>query len=736
MLMLHGLGSNIKTGVPYTKDEIMAIVRKGKQRGHLPGIGRVLPGHGTNVLSPPSPPPRCTYNFDVVDLQPQFGSGSGSGGCGDDEPAMMRTATRMRRMPIIRRCYIWIRCMGLESIVSLMGKDIKDPGTKAEDKVLICTRLEMAKPNLEARRAAEKAYDVAKVDKRVNKAVATANRSTNAARVVASGDSYKAPSEEAAKDKGLAGKVSSSTKKKGRTVAITVEDMQKRKNDVKARTTLFNIKNLWWNEATKKTKKNQLKQQYGNFKDERSETLEQTFNRLQAIVGYLKFMDVPIEQDDLDKKFLTSLGLEWLVGSKESRVKLTNMAFISSSNNSNEKCEVPTVQEASTASAQVPTVSTDVATASLSYDTMDIKWNLALLSMRADRFWKKTDHQGVKTEGRERESYKKDPKVEEPDPKAMIAIDGVPTEYALMAKSSLGSDNEGIPHDNINDKGYWDSSCFRHMTGIISYLSEYEPFNGGYVLFGHGRGKITGKGSIKTDFKLVDDKHVFLRTPRQQNMYTINLKNVVPHKNLTCLIVKASVDESMLWHRRLGRLNFKTMNKLVSSNLVKGLPSKSFENDHSCVACLKGKQHKDSCKSKLVNSVFKPLHTLHIDLFRPTSVSSLNHKWILRNFITEIENLKDLNVKIIRSDNGGEFRNKEMDEFCSRKGIKREFSNARTPQQNSVAERRNKTLIEAARTMLANAKLPVTFWAEAVNTVCYVQNRVLVIKPHNMTCRC
>nr|GEU47727.1 putative ribonuclease H-like domain-containing protein [Tanacetum cinerariifolium] len=91
---------------------------------------------------------------------------------------------------------------------------------------------------------------------------------------------------------------------------------------------------------------------------------------------------------------------------------------------------------------------------------------------------------------------------------------------------------------------------------------------------------------------------------------------------------------------------------------------------------------------------------------------------ILRNFITEIENLKDLKVKIIRCDNEGEFRNKEMNDFCSRKRIKREFSNARTPQQNEVAERRNRTLIEAARSMLADAKLPVTFWAEAVNTAC------------------
>ncbi|GJY34858.1 ribonuclease H-like domain-containing protein [Tanacetum coccineum] len=74
-----------------------------------------------------------------------------------------------------------------------------------------------------------------------------------------------------------------------------------------------------------------------------------------------------------------------------------------------------------------------------------------------------------------------------------------------------------------------------------------------------------------------------------------------------------------------------------------------------------------------------------------------------------------------------------MNQFCEIKGIKREFSVARTPQQNGVVERKNRTLIEAARTMLADLKLPTTFWAEAVNTACYVQNRVLVIKPHNKT---
>nr|GEZ12641.1 ribonuclease H-like domain-containing protein [Tanacetum cinerariifolium] len=172
----------------------------------------------------------------------------------------------------------------------------------------------------------------------------------------------------------------------------------------------------------------------------------------------------------------------------------------------------------------------------------------------------------------------------------------------------------GSSQNNIDDKGYWDSGCSRHMIDNISYLSNYEPFDEGYVSFGQGGCKITGKGNIITDklefenvyflkdikdFKLLDDANVLLRTPRQHNMYSIDLNNSVPHKDLTCLVAKASVDEGMLWYRRLGHLNFKTMNRLVRHNLVRGLPSKSFENNHTCTACLKGKQHKASSFSQV-----------------------------------------------------------------------------------------------------------------------------------------
>ncbi|GJT70857.1 putative ribonuclease H-like domain-containing protein [Tanacetum coccineum] len=367
-----------------------------------------------------------------------------------------------------------------------------------------------------------------------------------------------------------------------------------------------------------------------------------------------------------------------------------------------------------------------------------------------------------------------------------------------------GNKGNGNPQQDLKDKGVIDSGCSRHMTGNRSYLTDYEEIDGGFVAFGGNSkgGKITGKGKIRTgkldfedvyfvkelkfnlfsvsqmcdkknsvlftdtecvvlspDFKLTDESHVLLKVPRKDNMYSVDLKNVVPQGGLTCLFAKATPDESNLWHRRLGHVNFKTMNKLVRGNLVRGLPSKLFEINQTCVACQKGKQHRASCKTKTVSSISQPLQMLHMDLFGPTFVKSLMKKmyclvvtddfsrfsWvfflatkdetseILKTFITGIENLIDLRVKVIRCDNGTEFKNRVMNQFCEMKGIKREFSVARTPQQNGVAERKNRTLIEAARTMLADSKLPTTFWAEAVNTACYVQNKVLVIKPHNKT---
>ncbi|GJZ14276.1 putative ribonuclease H-like domain-containing protein [Tanacetum coccineum] len=359
------------------------------------------------------------------------------------------------------------------------------------------------------------------------------------------------------------------------------------------------------------------------------------------------------------------------------------------------------------------------------------------------------------------------------------------------------------PLKNMVDRGIFDSGCSGHMTGNKDQLEDFEEFHRGSVTFGGSKGYITGKGRIRvsnldfdnvsfvkelghfnlfsilqicdkqhkvlfteteclvvsSDFKMPDENQILLKVPRHHNMYSFDMKTPTPAKGFACLIAKATSDESKMWHRRLGHINFKNLNKLVKGNLVRGLPSKVFRNDHTCVACHKGKQHRASCKAKLERLITEPLHTLHMDLFGPTSVKSINHasyclvitddctrfSWvfflaskdetsgILQNFIRQIENQLNHRVKIIRSDNGTEFKNRDMLEFCGNKGIKQEYSNARTPQQNGVAERMNRTLIEAARTMLADSLLPTTFWAEAVSTACYVLNRVRVTKPQNKT---
>nr|GEW36302.1 retrovirus-related Pol polyprotein from transposon TNT 1-94 [Tanacetum cinerariifolium] len=267
----------------------------------------------------------------------------------------------------------------------------------------------------------------------------------------------------------------------------------------------------------------------------------------------------------------------------------------------------------------------------------------------------------------------------------------------------INNPKKGNPQHALKDKGVIDSECSRYMTGNMSYLSDFEELNSGYVTFGGNP-----KGGVKVqsfsvsqmcdkknsvlftdteylvlphEFKLPDENQVLLKVPRENNMYNVNLKNIFPSGDLTYLFAKATIDESNLWHRRLGHINFKTMNKLVKGNLVRGLPTKVFENDNTCVACKKGKQHRASCKTKPVSSVYQPLYRLHTDLFEATFVKSLNKKSYF------------LVVKMIT-------------------GIKREFSVPRTPQENGIADRKNRTLIEAARTMLADLLLPIPFWAE------------------------
>ncbi|GJS35721.1 ribonuclease H-like domain-containing protein [Tanacetum coccineum] len=188
--------------------------------------------------------------------------------------------------------------------------------------------------------------------------------------------------------------------------------------------------------------------------------------------------------------------------------------------------------------------------------------------------------------------------------------------------------DHGNPQQDLKDKGVIDNGCSRHMIGNKSYLTDYEEIDGGFVTFGGNSkgGKITRKGKIRTskldfedvyfvkelkfnlfsvsqmhdkknsvlftdtecvvlspDFRLTDESNLLLKVPRKDNMYSVALKNVIPQRGLTCLFVKSTPDESNLWHRRLGHVNFKTMNKLVRGNLVTGRkPALSFMRPFGC----------------------------------------------------------------------------------------------------------------------------------------------------------
>ncbi|GKA61798.1 ribonuclease H-like domain-containing protein [Tanacetum coccineum] len=274
-------------------------------------------------------------------------------------------------------------------------------------------------------------------------------------------------------------------------------------------------------------------------------------------------------------------------------------------------------------------------------------------------------------------------------------------------------ENAGNPQYTLQDQGIFDSGCSRHMTGNKSFLTDYQEIDGGFVAFGGSPkgGKITEKGKIRTgkldfedvyfvkelkfnlffvsqmcdkknsvlfteteclvlspDFKLLDESQVLLKVPRQNNMYSFDLKNVVPSGGKPC------------WSGLQSSLKMTILVLLV--------------------------RRESNTKLLVRPSLFSWVFFL---------ATKDETSGILKTFITGIENQINHKVKIIRCDNGTEFKNNDMNQFCGMKGIKREFSVARTPQQNRVAERKNRTLIEAARTMLADSLLPTTFWAEAVN---------------------
>nr|GEW94806.1 putative ribonuclease H-like domain-containing protein [Tanacetum cinerariifolium] len=219
-----------------------------------------------------------------------------------------------------------------------------------------------------------------------------------------------------------------------------------------------------------------------------------------------------------------------------------------------------------------------------------------------------------------------------------------------------------------------------------------------------------------------------------------------------CLLSKASKTKSWLWHRRLSHLNFGAINHLARQGLVRGLPKLKFEKDHICAACAMGKSTKKTHKPKFKDTNQEKLYLLHMDLCGPMRVKSINGKkyiliivddysrftWVkfLRSkdetpmfiikFLKMIQVRLNAPVRRIRTDNGTEFVNQTLRDYYKEVGISHETSVARSPQQDGVVERRNRTLIKAARMMLIYAQALLFLWPEAVATACYTQNRSII----------
>nr|GFA77280.1 hypothetical protein [Tanacetum cinerariifolium] len=236
------------------------------------------------------------------------------------------------------------------------------------------------------------------------------------------------------------------------------------------------------------------------------------------------------------------------------------------------------------------------------------------------------------------------------------------------------------------------------------------------------KSKSVTKNSVSTDFSKPVNAQILPPSSRGTDLYSITLQDTTS-PNLICLMAKATSSQAWLWHRRLSHLNFDTINLLSKTDIVTTPSSK------------------------------RRLQLLHMDLCGPMRVASINGKkyvlvivddyprytWthflrskdetpeFLIDFLRLVQRGLHAQVRIVRTDKGTEFLNKTRHAYFAAEGILHQTSVARTPEQNSVVERRNCTLVETTRTMLSATKAPLFFWAKAIATTCFTQNRSLVI---------
>ncbi|GJU34965.1 retrovirus-related pol polyprotein from transposon TNT 1-94 [Tanacetum coccineum] len=307
-----------------------------------------------------------------------------------------------------------------------------------------------------------------------------------------------------------------------------------------------------------------------------------------------------------------------------------------------------------------------------------------------------------------------------------------------------------------------DSGCSKHMIGNLKLLINFVWKFLGTVCFGNDHVAVILDLEVafrrNTCFVRNLEGVDLLKGNRTTNLYTINLHEMASASPI-CLMARATSTKSWLWHQRLSHLNFDTINDLAKNDLVTGLLKFKYHKEHLCPSCEQGKSKRASHPPKPVPNSKQRLHLLHMDLCGPMRIASINGKryvlvivddysrytWVhflrskdeapevIKTFLKRITVLLQSLVIIIRTDNDTEFKNQILKEYFDSVGISHQASSVRTPQQNRVVEQRNRTLVEAARTMLIFSCAPLFLWAEAIATACYTQNRSIIHRRFNKT---
>ncbi|WVZ64023.1 hypothetical protein U9M48_013609 [Paspalum notatum var. saurae] len=315
----------------------------------------------------------------------------------------------------------------------------------------------------------------------------------------------------------------------------------------------------------------------------------------------------------------------------------------------------------------------------------------------------------------------------------------------------------------MEDVWIMDSGCSRHMTWHRKWFSSLNPVSTKeYITFGdNGQGKVLGVGSISLSAKLSLREVAFVRNlgfnlvsisqllDEGFEVFRVDLTSVSGPAG--CLVASPSAN-IWKWHMRLGHLSFDLLVRLSSMGLIRGLPKLRAEKDLVCHPCRHGKMVVASHIPVSQVMTFYPGELLHMDTVGPARVALVSGKWYVLvvvddfsrfswvffmefkdeafgfvwDLVLRLRNESHKAIRAIRSDNGGEFRNSRFENFCRDLGLEHQFSSPYTPPQNGVVERKNRTLVEMARTMLNEHTTPRRFWAEAVNTTCCIANRIFL----------